>query len=282
MDLIAFLSEQLQTLLGNSAADQCRLIGTRTAELHIALATNSIEKVFYPEAFSLHYQRSLFSSNVSLLEKLLKQLSRCCPTLDGDLKDEVFEFIERKKPILDSFKQIYAKKFEALKIRIHGNYHLRKILVTGKDLCIHDFGGDPYRTYGERRLKRSPLRDVAFMIRSFYYAAFDTFINSHISKEELNVLLPYAWFWAYHMSGFFLKAYIDKMKGHGIIPENEEDLSVMVHTFLLERAFYALNYELINRPNHIVVLIQIIHSILNYSTSKKSEENQEKMENQIS
>lgn len=275
------LPEQIRTLLGNSAADQSRLLGIRTAELHIALATNSIEKDFKPEPFSLHYQRSLFSSIVSLLRETAQTIEHALPKLSGDLKDEVFEIIERKKGILDSFKQIYAKKFDALKIRIHGSYHLRKILITGKDLCIQDFGGDPYRTFGERRLKRSPLRDVAFMIRSFYYAAYDTFINSHISKEELNALLPFAWFWAYHMSGFFLKAYIDKMKGHGIVPENEEDLSVMIHTFLLERAFYALNYELINRPDHIVVPIQIIHSILNYSTSKETDETKVKFENQI-
>jgi maltose alpha-D-glucosyltransferase/alpha-amylase len=262
------LPENLQSLIGNAAAEQGRLIGVRTAELHKELAKPSIKTDFKPEPFSLHYQRSLFSSIVSLIRESVQAIHQNANRLNPELKEELELISSRKGEILSSFKKIYSKKFDVVKTRIHGNYHLRKILITGKDICIHDFGGDPFRTYGERKLKRSPVKDVAFLVRSIYYAAYDSFINNHLSKDGLQSLLPFAWFWAHYISGFFLQGYFETVKGAGIIPENEQDLNVMLQSYLLERAFYALNYELINRPEHTTVPVELIKSILSFSTEE--------------
>jgi maltose alpha-D-glucosyltransferase/alpha-amylase len=71
-------------------------------------------------------------------------------------------------------------------------------LFTGKDFIITDFEGEPARSYSERRLKRSPLRDVAGMIRSFHYAAYGgLLLDNQIRKEDINHLVPYAEQW-YH------------------------------------------------------------------------------------
>ena len=84
-----------------------------------------------------------------------------------------------------------------MKIRIHGDYHLGQMLYTGKDFVIIDFEGEPARTLSERRLKRSPLRDVAGMIRSFHYAAFTASLQ-HASGHpgDLALLDPWLETWS--------------------------------------------------------------------------------------
>ena len=130
-------------------------------------------------------------------------------------------------------------------------------------MAIHDFGGVPIRSYSETRLKRSPLIDVASMIRSFYYAGYEGFLStSHVQQEEINNLFPYADIWVHHMNGFFLKAYLDTVKQTNIIPRQKDELNVMLRYYLLEKALTALQYELANRPERIIVPLAMIRDIL--------------------
>ena len=172
--------------------------------------------------------------------------------------------------LLDILKQIYSKKIDATKIRIHGNLHLQQILFTGKDIAIHDFGGNPHRNYSERRLKRSAFRDVASMIRSFYYVAHKAFLNSsQLHKDEIQSLLPYATLWSQYMSGFFLKAYLEKSNGHGFVPETSSDLEILIRTYLLEGAINDLNFEVKHRPEYLLIPMKMIDAIVNREVIKK-------------
>ncbi len=160
-------------------------------------------------------------------------------------------------------RRIYNKKLDIWKIRIHGTYNLKKLLMTGKDIVIQDFGGNPLQSYSERRIKRSPLRDVADMITSFHYVAYESFfINNHVPKDEMESLLPFAEQWAHYMSGFFVKAYIETINDTPVIPKEKKDFEVVLQTFLLERALIHLNYELHNRPEWVLAPIRIIKSIM--------------------
>ncbi len=148
------------------------------------------------------------------------------------------------------------------KIRIHGNLQLDKILLTGRDILIQDFGSDPGRSYSERRLKRSPLRDVASIDRSFYYLAYEGFQqDDQMTPEKAPQLLPFAEFWARHMSGFFLKAYLETVQGSAFIPTQTDDLQMLLETYLLEKAVMDLTNELDHRPDWVRLPLQIIQTI---------------------
>jgi maltose alpha-D-glucosyltransferase/alpha-amylase len=260
------LSQDLQTLLGSHATDESRLLGTRTAMLHTALASGNED--FEPEDFSLHYQRSLYSSMQSLVREAYQSIDRNKAKLPDEIKTELGELRNRKEEVLDELKKIYSKKLDAEKIRIHGNLHLQQILLTGKDVAIHDFGGNPYRNYSERRLKRSPLRDVASMIRSFFYVSHKAFFTTgQVPKNEVHSLLHFADLWAHYMSNFFLDAYLEKARQASFIPHEKQDLDIMLRTYLLEGAMHNLNYELNNRHEYVIIPLRLIHFILNGNKS---------------
>lgn len=257
------LPEQVQTLLGATASEQARLIGVRTGLLHLSLVAGGEFKDFAPEDFSLHYQRSLFSSMQSLVRETYDRRNKTFDGISDGLKYELEEIFERKEDILSTLRRIYEKKLDVIKIRIHGNYHLGQVLFTGKDVAINDFGGDPVRSFSDRRLKRSPLRDVAAMVRSIRYVAYDGFLKtSHVQKEEITPLLPYAKLWAHYMSGFFVKAYLETVQNSAFIPADKKDLQMMLDTYMLEKALYDLNYELNKRPEWSIIPVKTIKSII--------------------
>ena len=244
----------LQSLIGGAPAERARLLGLRTAEMHIALAAHPEVKNFEPEAFSLHYQRSLYSSLQTLVRTTYQTLDRSIKQLPDPFMPLAEQVRGMKKDVLQRFKSIYAHKIDALKIRTHGDYHLGQVLFTGRDFVILDFEGEPARSYSERRLKRSPLRDVAGMLRSFHYAAYNSLFHvDDYLQGNADYLETWAEQWNHYMSGFYLQAYLEKTSGHPFIPSNEGDFNILIQTFLLEKAIYELNYELNNRPGWSII-----------------------------
>jgi maltose alpha-D-glucosyltransferase/alpha-amylase len=256
------LSEEVKEFVGANAAETARLIGERTAEVHLALAQN-ITKEFAPEEFSLHYQRSLFSSFTTLVRETWQNIENVTSSLPEDIAGEVTAFSRQREKILALLKRVYSKKLDVQKIRIHGNFGLSHILLTGRDLVLHDFGGNPIRSYSERRLKRSPLRDVAAMVRSFYNVAYEGFLNTtQAQAEEIDEMLPFADYWAHYMCNFFLKAYTDKVRESRFVPAEREDFEVLIQTLLLENALHYFNLELNRHPKRAIIPLRIIQTIL--------------------
>jgi maltose alpha-D-glucosyltransferase/alpha-amylase len=249
--------------VGGRAADQARLIGIRTGEMHLALASGVGLKDFKPEEFSLHYQRSLFSAMVTLVREVFQNLKRNISRLPDELQPEAEELLKHRDDVLNVFKRIYNKKLDVLKIRTHGYYTLRQVLLTGKDIAIQGYGGDPLRPYSERRLKRSPLHDVSTMLRSFHNAAYEGFHgNNHILKDNMPKYIPFLRLWAHYMGGFFVKAYLDTVAGSKFIPADKTDFRVMIQTFLLEKSLHDLNHALNNGFTSMVVPLRTIRSII--------------------
>jgi len=257
------IPELLKSKLDGTVAELVRLLGERTGEMHLALASNQDDPAFKPEEYSLHYQRSLFSGLQSSVRVAFQSLSRNMKKLPDSVRKEAEEILSMREEILAILKKIYSRKIDVTKIRIHGDYHLGQVLFTGKDFMILDFEGEPARSYSERRLKYSPLRDVAGMIRSFHYAAYGSlFLDNQIRPEDIEQLLPHVEQWYHYMSGFFVGAYLQAVNGSSFVPKQTEDLEIMLQTFLLQKAVYELNYELNNRPDWVIVPLRGIKSIV--------------------
>jgi maltose alpha-D-glucosyltransferase/alpha-amylase len=253
----------LQNLIGGAYVERVRLLGQRTAELHLALAAHPDEKNFEPEAFSLHYQRSLYSSLQSLVRGSYQSLEKNIKNLPADIRAEVEEVLHMRNDILKNMQRIFAHKIDTDKIRTHGDFHLGQVLFTGKDFVIIDFEGEPARSFSERRLKRSPLRDVAGMIRSFHYAAYNALLkHPSVREEDTPYLIQWAEQWFHYISGYYLKSYLEYTAGRNFIPKKKEDFDTLLQVFLLEKAVYELGYELNNRPDWVIIPIKGIKSIM--------------------
>jgi maltose alpha-D-glucosyltransferase / alpha-amylase len=256
------LPETLKVILGARGAELARLLGMRTGELHLALASGTTRE-FAPEEFSLHYQRSLFSSMQSLVRETLQKTDRRLKTLSPEAGILAQELFNRKDDLLALFKRIYSKKLDIVRMRIHGNYNLGQILLTGKDIAIKDFSGNSFRPFSERRLKRSPLRDVVGMVRSFYFAAYEgLFLDPEVANGQVPFLIPFVDLWAHYVSMFFMHAYVETVQGSRVVPQNRDDFEVVLQTFLLERALKDLHFVVTARPQMAIVPLRIIQSIV--------------------
>jgi maltose alpha-D-glucosyltransferase/alpha-amylase len=255
---------QIHDLIGSVYMEMASLLGQRTAELHLALASLTQEPEARPEPFSLLYQKSVYQSMRALTLQVFNALSRNTSRLSDSVADEAKQILSEKQTILKRLQRIAKKKVTGMKIRIHGDYHLGQVLYTGKDFVIIDFEGEPARPLGERRLKRSALRDVAGMIRSFHYVAYGgIFLRPPDQSGDIEYLQQWADLWYFYMSGIFLDSYLANVQSAELLPPDENDFTVLLESFLLEKAIYELGYEFNNRPGWLRIPIRGIENVLN-------------------
>jgi maltose alpha-D-glucosyltransferase / alpha-amylase len=264
------IPDSLKLLIEAPVAEQAYLLGVRTGEMHLLLS-QGMSPEFKPEPYSLHYQRSLYAGLQTLVRSTFESQIKNMHKLSNEMQKDATTVLGLKNEILSIFKRIYSHKIDVVKIRIHGDYHLGQVLNTGKDFVITDFEGEPARSFSERRLKRSPLRDAAGMIRSFHYAAYGSlFLDNQIRKEDYPRLMPFVEQWYHYMSQFFMSAYLDTVKGSPFIPKDKSDLDILMTTFILEKAVYELNYELNNRPDWVIIPLKGIKDVIEGSKAKTS------------
>jgi maltose alpha-D-glucosyltransferase/alpha-amylase len=260
---ISSIPPALQEVIEGHYLEMAALLGKRTGEMHLALSSAKEDPEFSPEPFSMLYQRSVYQSMRGLTRQVFPLLKRSLRTLPEETVEQAEEVLNLEDRVIDQFQTILQKKFSAMRIRIHGDYHLGQVLFTGKDFVIIDFEGEPARSLSERRIKRSPLRDVAGMIRSFHYASFFSLLKeASLRSEDIPVLEPWANLWYRCVSGVFLKGYFDTTRGAAFIPEEKPELDIMLKAFLLEKAVYELGYELNNRPEWVAIPLKGITDLL--------------------
>ena len=252
----------LTELIGGIYPEKTKLLGQRTGELHIALASSPDDRGFAPESFNAMAQRSVFQSMRALLRRTTELLGKKIKSLPEKFQDEARDVLTAEKAILDREKRILDRRSIAAKIRIHGDYHLGQVLYTGKDFIILDFEGEPARPLSERKLKRSALRDVAGMMRSFQYAAYSALWQPAMRPEDVPFLERWADLWYRHMSSVFLQSYLQTTAGAVFVPQKSDDLQILLEAYLLDKAVYEISYELNNRPDWVVIPIRGIKHIL--------------------
>ncbi len=149
-----------------------RLLGERTAELHVALASRADLPAFAAEPLAPDEPAELAAvmggRAASVLDLLARQIARV-PAPVRDLADRVLAGRER---ILSRFGALARTDLSVARIRVHGDYHLGQVLRAGEEFVIIDFEGEPTRPLAERRRKQIAVKDVAGMLRSFGYAAY--------------------------------------------------------------------------------------------------------------
>ncbi len=256
----------MSDLIGGVYLKMSSLLGMRTAELHLALGAPGEDSAFTPEPFSLHYQKSLHQSIRSLVRRTMQSLAKSLEQIPENIQAEAKEILANEQRILSSVQPILAGMIRAMKTRIHGNYHLGQVLYQGKDFVIIDFEGESARPLSERKLKHSPLKDVASMIRSFHYAAHGAlYLRSTLRPEDIPLLEKWIEPWYHYVSGVFLHSYLNTVGDVPFIPKTRNELEVLLNTFLLEKAVYELGYELNNRPERIIIPIRVIKNFLDRS-----------------
>lgn len=262
LDLVP-LAPELQELVAGFYLEMVRILGRRTGEMHLALASGHEVEDFAPEPFSMLYQRSVYQSMRSVIRRVLPSLEKNLGRLSADIATEARTLLDAEKDLLNCQRRILDKKISANKIRIHGDYHLGQALFTGKDFVIIDFEGEPTRAASERRLKRSCFRDVAGMIRSFHYAAYNALLQrGAVRAEDIPLLELWIEPWYQVVSGNFLDEYLKTVGQAPFVPMANEEREILLQTLLLDKAIYELSYELNNRPDWAMIPIRGIKQIL--------------------
>jgi maltose alpha-D-glucosyltransferase/alpha-amylase len=235
--------------------EDARIIGKRTAEMHLALASGGDDPAFAPEEFTLFYQRSLYQSMRNLVGRVLQTLAGQLDALPPEVRADARALAGQEAKLLGRFRRIIDRRVRGLRIRCHGDYHLGQLLFTGNDFVITDFEGEPIRPLSERRMKRSPLRDVAGMIRSFHYAAYAALRQEPGTTAAGGTANQEGWVraWYARVSVAFLRAYLEAAGDSPFLPPGDEELSLLLEAYLLEKAVYELGYELNNRPDWALI-----------------------------
>jgi maltose alpha-D-glucosyltransferase/alpha-amylase len=231
---------------------QVGLLGKRTAQLHLALASDFSKPAFAPEAFTGSFQRDFERSAIDLAERNFGLLREKREELQPKTREEAARILDRQGEIIEKLRSIAAAENLGMRIRIHGDYHLGQVLYTGSDFMIIDFEGEPARPLSERRTKRSALQDVAGMVRSFHYAAFsrlpDATDESTQGEIDLQKQMRWSQNWYAWAASRFLHSYFETAKSGSFLPPSRQDVSALLQIYLLEKAIYELGYELNNRP----------------------------------
>jgi predicted trehalose synthase len=225
-------------------------LGAATGEMHTVLASDPTDVAFSPEEPSAEALSLLTATIDEQIERAFLDLPADNPALEP--------IIGRGEEVRDRLQLMSHVGVGGRLIRHHGDYHLGQTMLRDAGWVILDFEGEPARSLLERRRKRSPLRDVAGMLRSFAYAA---------SAAELLRGVPAPEGWEEHARAAFLDAYLETIDPT-LLPAGRPATDKLLQIFELEKAVYELRYELNNRPDWVAIPVAGIARLLQEDMSQ--------------
>ncbi len=235
---------ELRELVGGFL-ETVSLLGRRTAELHLALARPTEDPAFTHDPYSTFDRRSVYQTLRNLTGRILRDLRARLPDLTDDALADAAALLEREERLYRRFEPFLEERLTATRGRLHGDLHLGKALWTGRDFVFVDFAGPRSKPLAERRRKRSPLRDVAAMLRSFHYAAATILLDPAVIRpDDRAVAEPWALAWRAAAWAAFLGAYLDAAAGASFVPKERRELGLLLDSFVLGKALEEVAYEL--------------------------------------
>ncbi|MEZ4901602.1 MAG: trehalose synthase [Spirosomataceae bacterium] len=246
--------------------DQVALLGKRTGEMHLGLYAPTAKEEFVPEHFNDFYRQFLLHRLTDLLDRRYALLIDNYEKLDPPTQRLAWIFMEARELIDDFAQEMLTRPLESLRIRIHGDYHLGQILTEANDFILIDFEGEPEASIAERKIKHSPLKDVAGMIRSYHYAVsaklFESSETKDISSEKLQTIADR---WYKLMRDTYLEAYLEAFGWPHPLFKSQNEINFLLLFFLLEKAVYELGYEISYRPSWVKIplrgIVEVIREI---------------------
>lgn len=229
--------------------EAARQLGRRTAEMHRALAAETDNAAFAPEPFDQAQAQAEVQAMNALADQVFVEARQRLDKQPNVVRADVERILDTEAQIRARFAALTRGPLSARRARAHGDYHLGQVLASQDgDFVIIDFEGEPARSLEERRAKRSALRDVAGMLRSFDYAAATVF-----SDEDMQ---PWAQSWVRAVSEAFLESYRSAAEGGNFLPQDQAEFDALLDAYLIEKAVYELQYELNNRPDWVRIPAQ--------------------------
>ncbi len=251
-------------------------MGRRVAELHLALAMDTSDPAFAPERFNDFYRQSLYHGYVGLTSRRFEFIRRRYSDMNPDVRLLAAKILEQENAILTKFRAVFERRIASERTRFHGRLHLGHLLITGDEVTIFDFEGEPDQHLSERRIKRCPLRDVATMLVSFGYAA-QSVIRQHISNEHTegftwSELRVWGRFWYSHVTAAFLRGYWRTANNAPYLPPSPADQQVLIETYLLERSLLDVRADIEAKPELAGMPFRLILHLLDSEAERKTGE----------
>ncbi|HMO28986.1 putative maltokinase, partial [Enterovirga sp.] len=260
LDMLAFAPPDEEALVEATAPylRYAAVMGRRTGEMHVALATPTQDAAFAAEPLTGADIEAVIADAKAQAERAFATLPRFAREVPAAAL-----LLSRREECLARLESLAIEPKGAVKTRIHGDLHLGQILIAEDDVMIVDFEGEPARTSAERRAKYTPLRDIAGMLRSFVYAA-DTAARDVAARlpeagERVGAL---ASGWLRLIEAEFLAAYEEATEGSPVWVEDDETRRRLLRLHLLSKALYEVNYEAGNRPDWIEMPIRGVLTLL--------------------
>jgi maltose alpha-D-glucosyltransferase/alpha-amylase len=241
-------------------------VGQRVAELQLTLASRNDIADFAPEPISARDMHSWMDDVLRRAKHAFDELARRRSDLPEGDRALIDRLMANRAALPALLRELLPEPMEALKIRHHGDFHLGQMLIAADDVFIIDFEGEPRRSIEERRRKAPAARDVAGLIRSIDYsvtAALERALKS--APDEQGKIGRALGGWRDAAVAAFMAGYRRTLSDARLWPQSLRDADRLLDFFLLEKAFYEIEYELAHRPDWLRVPLAGTWRILSQS-----------------